>query len=264
MFPFASPASVPSAYGMPETPLSLFAKALRQHQNSDWAWAAAKETIAGLARLNGARRAIEIGGGRDPLFSAAETSIMGMTLTLNDISANELRFAPPGFPTACFDIAGLLPRDQVGFGTYDLAFSRMVFEHVKDANQAWTNVYNLLTPGGVGFAFIPTLYTLPFLVNRLMPETLSQAVVRMLYPHRTDHADPKFPAFYDMCFASEKKLRPMFERIGFKEFYVVPFHGHDYFKSLPGLRELDRFFNNMAAAGNWTTWASYAFIMARK
>lgn len=251
-----------AAYAM--TPLAQFANEIKTHRESNWAWDHTKETIAALAALCGAKTAIEIGGGRDPLFTAEEAMRLGLAITLNDISANELRHAPPGFSTACFDIASKSMRDQAGLGAYDLAFSRMVFEHVRDARQAWSNVHALLAPGGVGFAFIPTLYTLPFLVNRYVPETLSSAVVRMLYPNRTDRMDPKFPAFYDLCVGRENTLRPVLQGIGFREVYVAPFFGHEYFKAMPGVRDLDRMLNNLAAAHDWTKWAAYAFVMARK
>ena len=46
----------------------------------------------------------------------------------------------------------------------------MVFEHVEDGQRAWANLYQLLAPGGVALAFVPTLYSVPFVINWLLPD----------------------------------------------------------------------------------------------
>ena len=78
-------------------------------------------------------------------------------------------------------------------GIFDLAFSRMVFEHVADGQRAWNNLYELLAPGGVALAFIPTLYSFPFVVNWLLPDDVAAKIVKLLYRNRTDDEDPVFP-----------------------------------------------------------------------
>ena len=108
---------------------------------------------AGRFGDDGKVRVLEIGGGRGPQFTPAEAEKLGVALTVNDIDARELSLAPPGFATACFNVAAEV--DPSLFGKFDFIFSRMVFEHVKDAPRAWRNVAALLAPGGVALALSP-------------------------------------------------------------------------------------------------------------
>jgi 2-polyprenyl-3-methyl-5-hydroxy-6-metoxy-1,4-benzoquinol methylase len=75
-------------------------------------------------------------------------------------------------------------------------FSKMLCEHLPDARTFHENCLRLLKPGGRAVHFFPTLYTLPFVANRLIPEEFARAVLRRIQPGRID--DPKhekFPAY---------------------------------------------------------------------
>ncbi len=148
--------------------------------------------------------------------------------------------------------------------SFDLAFSRMVFEHVADGQRAWSNLYQLLAPGGVALAFVPTLYAFPFVVNKLLPDDVAAKIVKLLYPNRTDDEDPVFPARYSWTYASERKMTPMLKAIGYREVVILPFYGHGYFERVPVLREIHAQFTALARKHDWRTVASYAYIAARK
>ncbi len=229
-----------------------------------WAWANYERVVRQLAEASGAKRLIEIGGGRDPLFGRAALAELGAELTVNDISPVELAALPQGYRTACFDIAGNLSPEEIARGGYDLAFSRMVFEHVADGKRAWENLFRLLAPGGVGLAFVPTLYAFPFVVNWLLPDDFAARIVKMIYKNRTDDEDPVFPARYSWTVASEKKLAPMLAGIGYRETMVVPFYGHGYYRPFPIVRDVHAKFTATARARDWRFFASYAYIAARK
>jgi SAM-dependent methyltransferase len=229
-----------------------------------WAWENYERVVRHLTETFGAKKLIEIGGGRDPLFGREALAHMGAELTVNDISETELAELPKGYRTACFDIAGDLSADELGRAGYDLAFSRMVFEHVADGQRAWSNLYRILSPGGVGLAFVPTLYAFPFAVNRLMPDKLAANIVRMLYKNRTDEGDPVFPARYSWTFASERKLSPMLKAIGYRDVMAIPFYGHEYYRPFPIVRDIHARFTKLARARDWRFFASYAYIAARK
>ncbi|MEJ8573724.1 class I SAM-dependent methyltransferase [Microbaculum marinum] len=255
-------ASLPA--GSEEPTLEAFFAGLAPDLRSQWAWDNYKPTIEALSRTFGLRRLIEIGGGRDPLFTPDEAAGLGIELTINDISEEELRHAPAAFSRARFDVAGDLGAAGLYAGQYDLAFSRMVFEHVADGRRAWGNLCEVLAPGGVAIAFVPTLYALPYVANIVIPEAVSQRIVKMLYKHRTDDEDPKFPAHYSWTYGSERKLVPMLRSVGFSEAVVVPFYYHDYFERIPVLRQIDNLANRVAAARDWRFLTSYAYIAARK
>jgi SAM-dependent methyltransferase len=229
-----------------------------------WAWANYENVVRHLAEATGAKRLIEIGGGRDPLFGREQLAQLGAELTVNDISPAELAALPKGYRTACFDIAGELSAEEVARGGSDLAFSRMVFEHVADGERAWANLFRLLAPGGIGLAFVPTLYAFPFVVNWLLPDDFAARVVKLIYKNRTDDEDPVFPARYSWTVASEKKIAPMLSAIGYREAMVVPFYGHGYYQPFPVLRDLHAKFTETARARDWRFFASYAYIAARK
>ena len=229
-----------------------------------WAWDNYENVVRGLARILKARRLLEVGGGRDPLFKPDELAALGIEMTINDISQVELDVLPDSYHKACFDVAGDIWAVSDLRGSFDLAFSRMVFEHVADGQRAWKNLYEMLAPGGVALAFIPTLYSFPFVVNWLLPDDVAAKIVKMLYRNRTDDEDPVFPARYSWCYASERKLKPMLQDIGYSEVQVLPFYGHGYFERFPVVRNIHDGFTQMARKGDWRTLASYAYIAARK
>ena len=244
--------------------------ALNYVAHERWAWANYKSVILGFAGAasksatqGGPVRILEIGGGRDPLFTPQEAAAAGLELTVNDIDAGELAMAPPEFARALFDIAGDLGPGAKR-GHYDLVVSQMVFEHVRDVPRAWANVHELLAPGGVALAFFPTLYAPPYVLNQIMPEAMSAALLRVFFPQRNDKVQPKFPAFYDHCRGSQERLAPMFAKAGYAESLVVPFWTHGYFRHIPVLREIDAAVQNLARRRNWRWLTTYAFAVARK
>ena len=171
-------------------PLLLFIDELKQKRSSDWAWKHYKDTIWKLLTLIKARRMLEIGGGRWPLFSTEEISQAGISYVVNDISESELALAPPYFEKVCFDIAKPIGEEHKALlGTVNMMFSQMVFEHVSDAMRAYQNIYALLAPGGVCLNFHPVLYSVPFVVNWVMPEFVSGRLLRLFFPNRRPDED---------------------------------------------------------------------------
>ena len=202
--------TAPSGQVTPRDDNQVLAKALASLgivNHESWAWANYKRVARDLCVTLAPRRVLEIGGGRDPLFSRDEIERLGIEMIINDISAAELAVLPARYKTACFDVAG----DLSGVGnlrnSFDLAFSRMVFEHIEDGQRAWSNLYQLLAPGGVAFAFIPTFYSMPFVLNWLLPDKLAASIVRWFFPNRAQDDDPVFPARYSWCFADDKRMQ---------------------------------------------------------
>jgi SAM-dependent methyltransferase len=196
------------------------------------------------------------------LLSPAEAEAAGIELTVNDIDARELSLAPAQFNRAQFDIAGDV--DPSWEGRFDLIISRMVFEHVRDAPRAWANVRTLLAPDGVALAFHPTLYAPPFVMNWLLPESVTARVLRFFFPDRHDDDYPKFPARYEMCFSNPAKVAPTLARCGFSQVLIAPFWGHRYFRHFPGLRESEAALQRLAERRDWRLLSSYAYTITRR
>lgn len=246
-----------------DTSLIHVLRTLDVAEDCEWAIANYKRTVTEFCKQFSMHRLIEIGGGRDPLFNRQEIKDLGVDMTINDIALGELAALPSGYRTACFDVAGDRSHLANFRSRFDFAFSRMVFEHVADGQQAWTNLYELLAPDGVALVYIPTLYTLPFVMNWLLPDRVAAKIVKALYKNRTDDEDPVFPARYSWCF-TDARLTKMLSAIGYREVFVQPFYGHGYYKPIPFLHRLQMQFAALACRKDWRPFTSFAYIAVRK
>ena len=202
---------------------------------------------------------LELGGGRWPSFRVSEMPENIKHYTVNDIDPNELAFNGPEYEKACFDVSG----DSSAFkDTYDVVFSRFLAEHVPDGPAMHRNVHNVLKPGGVAFHLIPTLYASPFIINRWFPERLSAALLKAFTPRR--EISPKFPAHYSACHGDTRKMRKLFNDIGYSKVEIRNFFGHFYYEKIPVARELQELVSGIAAKNDWSWYSSYAYIKAYK
>lgn len=202
---------------------------------------------------------LELGAGRYPSFRISEMPDSISTYTVNDISEHELSLLPPGYVKACFDVSG----NAANFNdTYDIVFSRFLAEHVPDGIAMHRNVYSVLRKGGTAFHLIPTLYAVPFVINKYMPEKLTYQLLRLFSPRRS--ISPKFPAHYSACYANPQKMERILRSIGYREVEIEPFYGHFYYEKIPGLKQLHEKFSALAAHNDWTALASYAYIRVVK
>lgn len=202
---------------------------------------------------------LELGGGRWPSFRLSEMPDNLRTYTVNDISEDELALVPEEYSKACFDVSG----DASAFeARYDVVFSRFLAEHVRDGSAMHQNVHKVLKPGGVAFHLIPTLYALPFVINRLLPERVGQKVLDLFSPRR--EISPKFPAYYSKCHGDTPRMRRMFNDIGYERVEIRNFYGHFYYENIPGLRDVEKWFSAVASRKQWSLVSSYAYILAYK
>ena len=232
-----------------------------QEHTSAYAWSRYKAEVADLVRAKDRPDIIEIGAGRSPLFTRDDLPANVGSYTINDISQSELDRAPEGWTRACFDICGDVSPIRA---RYDVAFTRMLAEHVPDGPRFHANVFRLLKPGGVAFHFMPTLYSPPFVINKLLPETLSRKVLNAFFRHRNENEIPKFPARYSMCHGASGRLIARYKSIGYGEVDIRTFYGHDYFASIPILRDVDRVLSNTAYKRGMTLFGSYAYVTLGK
>ena len=202
---------------------------------------------------------LELGAGRYPSFRISEMPDSISTYTVNDISEHELSLLPAGYVKACFDVSG----DAANFNdAYDVVFSRFLAEHVPDGIAMHRNVYSVLREGGTAFHLIPTLYAIPFVINKYLPEKITYQILKKLSPRRS--ISPKFPAYYSACFAQPKKMERILRAIGYREVEIQPFYGHFYYEKIPGVKQIHEQFSAFAARNDWTALASYAYIRVVK
>lgn len=226
-----------------------------------WAMDNYKPTIIAIIRNFGCRSVMEIGGGRSPLLTEDEVRALGIRYTVNDISQHELDLCPSWADKMCFDIAG----PSCPPGSFDLAFSRMVLEHVRHGGRAYENIFRLLVPGGIGLHFHPTLFAPPFIINYLLPDGLSRKVLSVAGLRLTDTQVeyPKFPAYYSWC-RSTSKVRQQIRAIGFADVQLASFFGHGYFRKVPGLRVVDDWLSTAAQRRNLGWYTSYSYTIVQR
>jgi SAM-dependent methyltransferase len=211
----------------------------------------------------GITRVCEVGGGEAPALGPDEVVRRGLEYTVLDISAEELAKAPPGYRTVVADITAELP---AGIGPFDLVFSKMLAEHVNDPRRFHGNVYSMLRPGGIAFHYFPTLYSLPFIANRLLPDRAAVAVLKRLRPQRyEDGVGDKFPALYRWCRGPSRQQLQRLQDIGFEiEQYVGLFGTKSYYERIPPLQRLEDRVAAWMVRHPVPAMTSYSYVVLRR
>ena len=214
--------------------------------------------VEAIAASPGVRTVCEVGGGRRPMLSLESVERCGLDYTVLDISSEQLALAPDGYRKVLADIGGPSPPEVPGM---DLVFSRMVAEHVRDARRFHRNVFALLAPGGLAVHAFPTLYSPPFVINRLVPEAIAGRLLEAVLRERRAF---KFPAYYRWCRGPTDRQRERFERLGYEVVAYRGFFGTRYLRNHRWLGEAER------RAGTWMLehpnplLTSYAWVVLRR
>jgi SAM-dependent methyltransferase len=196
----------------------------------------------------------EVGAGARPMFppDVAERYL------LVDIDAAELAKAPDGYETAVADLCAA-PIE----GSFDLVFSYTVVEHIADPASFHQNVAKMLKPGGIAFHCFPTLYAIPFVLNRILPDALTELATVALNPKRARGGKTeKFPAFYRWCRGPSAKQIRRFESLGYDVAEYAGFFGTDYLRRTP-LQPLVNRYADLRVRYPSTRATAYAWVMLR-
>ncbi|MCA1707221.1 MAG: class I SAM-dependent methyltransferase [Actinobacteria bacterium] len=196
-------------------------------------WTGAPSFLSSIIERESCTSVLEIGSGANPTLSPAEIDGRGLRYTTNDRLASELAKADPAYKTLLLDMATASP-DKLPLEAFDLVFSRMVNEHVADGERYYRNIFNVLRPGGVTAHCFSTLYALPFVVNRLLPEQLTSRVLNVIHPRNRYQLD-KFPAHYSWSRGPTKRMIERLSRLGYEVVEYRGYFGHDYYNH-PALR----------------------------
>lgn len=233
------------------------------YAHSHIAWTQVKAEIgSNIIRCN-ARKILEVGAGANPLFTKEFIDEHGLDYTALDISAAELAKAPDYYNKIVADIcADKLEVDQ----RFDFIFSRMLAEHVPKGEVLHRNVFYLLAPGGRAFHFFPTLYALPFFVNRWLPERLAEALLHAIQPGRElSGKQAKFPAYYSWCRGPTVAQLRRLESVGYEVESYVGFFGHGaYYLKFPWLLGLHNKLTKWLIANPKAWMTSFAQITLKK
>lgn len=231
---------------------------LVKDNRSENAWSSYKNIVMEFSK---GKSVLEIGAGRRPIFTAEEIEENNIKYVANDIMADELSRIPFPVEKAVFDVSGEVPEEFTN--KFDFVFSKMVQEHVRDGRKFYTNIYKILNKSGMSLNFYPTMFHPVFVVNYLLPDSLSAAILRAYYPHRNDQEIPKFPAYYHFC-RSTKGQAERIRECGFREAYIIPFYGQGYLKTIPILSAVSRAADNWFMKENMIIFSAFAYSVSRK
>jgi SAM-dependent methyltransferase len=228
-------------------------------------WNMAPGFMREIVEREAATSILEVGAGRDPTFGVDEVRARGLSYAVNDIDADELELVDPAYETACFDMSGALPA-EIGARQFDLIFSRMVNEHVADGARYYRNIFGLLKPGGLTVHFFATLFTVPSLTNRFLPEALSAPLKTFSFGRAEGEYGEyeKFPARYSWCRGPSPAMRKRFTEIGFEVESYVGYFGHGYYGRVPPLHKLELVKTRWLLRHPVDALTSYAVVVLRR
>jgi SAM-dependent methyltransferase len=178
----------------------------------------------------GAKRICDVGGGAHPIVGLKQVHERGLEYVVLDVSEHELGRAEGDYQRFQADIldAQTVPALAASFGAFDAVLSRWTAEHIRDGERFHEQVFALLRPGGTAVHLFPTLYALPFFVNRVLEPGLSSALLYRLFPRR----DAKFPAYYSWCRGPTGRQIRRLESIGFSVDRYAGYYGHGMYRRM--------------------------------
>jgi SAM-dependent methyltransferase len=226
------------------------------------AWSEYRGFVERLILERGARRICDLGGGANPVLTLDFVAEHGLDYLVADVSAEELAKAPVGYATLLADVSA--PGFETA-GDFDLVCSVFLAEHLRDPKTFHRNVHRMLRPGGIAFHFFPTWYALPFVVNRFLPERLSQFLLNRIQSGRDQEGQhAKFKAYYRWCRGPTRRQLHRFERLGFEIAHYTGFFGHGYYRGVVGIRRLDGLISEFLVRHPVPALTSFAFAVLKK
>ncbi len=225
------------------------------------AWIGYKQFILELVDKHQAKTICEIGGGANPLIEAKYMHTNNIDYSILDVSEEELFKAPKEYKKIKADISA--PEIMIK-AKFDLVFSKMLAEHIKDAKQFHRNILKMLNSGGLAVHFFPTLYTIPFLVNRLVPEKLASRFLNYFAP-RDSYQYAKFPAYYSWCRGPTSGQIQKFNGLGYEVVEYRGYFGHsEYYNRVKLIKRLHELKTSYLLRNPNPIFTSYAYTVLRK
>lgn len=231
------------------------------YRNTDEAWQGFSPFLEEIIRRQDLNRVCEIGGGANPALPVDFIKEHRLKYTILDISKDELDKAPDEYNKLHADITD--PTLELN-EKYDLIFSKMLAEHVSDGFIFHKNVFKLLSDRGYAFHFFPTLYAPPFVLNFILPESLSNNILKVFSP-RDKYKQGKFPAHYSWCRGPTRKQIKKFQEMGYRVEKYLGFYGHDfYYQKMGPIKKIHELISNYLTNHPVSYLTSFAYVLLRK
>ena len=216
-----------------------------------------------LSARSDVERVCDLGGGANPILSLDDITEHRLRYELVDASAEELAKAPTGYTTV--QANALDPAVPEVHGPYDVVASRFIAEHVQDAERFHRNVFALLRPGGYAAHMFPTLYEPVFVLNRVIPEGLANALLRLIQPGREEEGpNPRFRAYYRWCRGPTPRQLRRLRNVGFEVVEYTGYFGHNYFQAIRPVHAVEQRVAAALLRRPVPSLTSYAVVVLRR
>lgn len=227
-------------------------------------WTAAPGFLASIIDRESSASVLEIGSGANPTLAPEDVRARGLRYTTNDLDAGELAKAGTAYDTLLLDMSSAA-RGALPLESFDLIFSRMVNEHVADGERYYRNIFDALRPGGVTAHCFSTLYALPFIVNRLVPEQVASHLLDFFNP-RDRYKQDKFEARYSWSRGPTSRMLERLASVGYEIVEYRGYFGHPYYNQpfMKPLRALEEAKAAWLCRHPIPDLTSYAVVILRK
>lgn len=197
---------------------------------------------------------LEIGGGAHPSIKDRQE----ISYTIVDPDTDQTDLAPKDVKIENCRVQSLDSSNK-----YDIVISKMVLEHIEDPLSFHSSVYELLRPGGRAIHFYACKYSLPSIVNRILPEKLGELILKKI-ENRELNESPKYPAYYINTQGSRDELKRFYGNMGYTIETINFYLGHTYLKNVPVLNILERFYSYILYKAKLKTMASVSLLILKK
>ena len=209
---------------------------------------------------NSVKRVCEIGAGANPAIGQDAIRKCGLTFRAVDQVEGELLKSGMA-ETSVYDVCA---GDPVPGAPYDLIFSRMTAEHFRDPARAYCNMFEALTAGGLAVHSFATLYALPFVLNCMLPDLVSDFLFNRFSPRDRERHN-KFKAYYSHCRGPMESQLQFFRNLGYDIVEYRAYFGHNYYApKLPLLHLVHRQTTKLLLKAPIAFFVSYATIILRR
>jgi len=228
---------------------------------SEILWAGYDQLIMETIEKHALKKVCDLGGGANPVLSSDYVQQRGIEYTVLDICKEELDKVPVAYTKVVHDI---MSSEIPPCGPFDLILTKMLAEHIPDGEIFHKNIYKMLRKGGIAVHFFPTLYALPFLLNRWSPEWMGRALLKVLAP-RDRYQHDKFPARYSWCRGPTRSMQRRLEKLGYEIIEFWGLYGHrGYYLRIPFMVKVHDLIVTLLLKHPTPVLTSYAYIVLRK
>jgi len=209
-----------------------------------------------VAKLSPGCRILDMGSGRTPILPPELRPVSCIYVGL-DVSADELRLAPPG----SYDdsvVSDITARVEAMQDSFDVILSWQVLEHVRSLDDALENARAYLQPNGQLLAKLSGRFSVFGLINSVVPGKAGKAIMERLLGRPRDTV---FPAYYHHCWHS--RMLEIMEN--WSDVQIdADFRGANYFGFSKSLQQLYLQFENWAESGGRKNLATHYVIEATR